>query len=97
MYKKTAKSKKLSHIKCFATRARAVYCILNTGERFDFDSILHAGKWWYDNYRPFGEIYSTATYQRKIEDSIAGKEIECGNKSHKRYTHITNIKWFYLV
>lgn len=86
-----------NHPEHMASRSMAVYCILDTGERFDFDSILHAGKWWYDNYKPFGEVYSTATYQRKIEDSIAGKEIECGNKNHKRYVHITNIKWYTIV
>lgn len=98
-YVKTKKQKTntSANAKIFATRSKAVYCILDTGARFEFDSILHAGKWWYDNYKPFGEVYSTATYQRKIEASIAGKEIECGNKNHKRYVHITNIKWFYVV
>ena len=48
-----------------ASRSLGVYCILDTGETLEFDSILHAGKWWYDNYKPFGEVYSTATYQRK--------------------------------
>ena len=78
-----------------ATRSKAVYCILDTGEKFEFDSILHAGKWWYETYKPFGEIYSTATYQRKIEASIAGKEIKYGCSTHKCYKIITNIKWFY--
>ena len=85
-----------------ATRSRAVYCILDTGERFEFDSILHAGKWWYETYKPFGETYSTATYQRKIEASIAGKEIiyQSGHdsRSHGKKNiiiKITNIKWFY--
>jgi len=78
----------------FATRSLACYCILDTGARFDFESILDAGKWWYDNYKPFGDIYSTATYQRKIEASIAGKEIVYGNKTHKKYKKITNIAWY---
>ena len=82
------------HPENMASRSIVVYCILNTGEQFEFKSILDAGKWWYENYKPFGEIYSTATYQRKIEDSINGKEIEFGNKSHKKYKKITNIKWF---
>lgn len=79
----------------FATRSRKVSCLLDTGESFTFESILAAGRWWYEHYKPFGEVYSTATYQRKIEDSIAGKLIKCGNKTHKRYIEITNIKWFY--
>ena len=99
--KKTSKNYK----KCiqFATRSRAVYCILDTGERFEFDSILRAGKWWYETYRPFGESYSTATYQRKIEASIAGKDIiyNSGHDSRSQgkknnIIKITNIKWFYV-
>lgn len=85
-----------------ATRSLPVYCILDTGERYDFDSIIHAGKWWYENYKPFGETYSTATYQRKIEASIAGREIiyHSGHDSRSRnkkniIIKITNIKWFY--
>lgn len=82
------------HPENMASRSITVYCILDTGEQFEFKSILDAGKWWYDNYKPFGEIYSTATYQRKIEASIEGKEIEFGCKTHKKYKKITNIKWF---
>lgn len=82
------------HPENMASRCIPVYCILDTGERFDFKSILDAGKWWYINYKPFGEIYSTATYQRKIENSIKGLDIEYGNKLHKKYIKITNIKWF---
>ena len=82
------------HPENMASRSMEVYCILDTGERYEFDSILHAGKWWYENYKPFGEIYSTATYQRKIEASIAGKEIAFGCPTHKCYKIITNIKWF---
>ena len=77
------------------TRSLGVYCILISGEKFEFHSILDAGKWWYENYKPFGEIYSTATYRRKIEASIAGKEIEYGNKNHTNYKKITNIKWYW--
>lgn len=85
------------HPENMASRSVAVYCILDSGEKYEFKSIKDAGKWWYENYKPFGEKYSTATYQRKIEASIAGKEIECGNKNHKRYVHITNIKWYITV
>lgn len=82
------------HPENMASRSMGVYCILNTGERYEFDSILHAGKWWYENYKPFGETYSTATYQRKIEASIAGKEIAFGCPTHKCYKVIDNITWF---
>ena len=82
------------HPENMASRSITVYCILDTGEQFEFNSILDAGKWWYENYKPFGETYSTATYQRKIEASIAGKEIEFGCKTHKKYKKITNIKWY---
>ena len=33
-----------NHPENFATRSRAVYCILDSGERHDFKSILEAGK-----------------------------------------------------
>lgn len=33
------------HPEHFATRSKPVYCILDTGERFDFESIIEAGKW----------------------------------------------------
>lgn len=85
------------HPEHMASRSIGVYCILDTGEKYEFDSILHAGKWWYETYKPFGEVYSIATYQRKIEASIAGKEIEYGNKTHANYKKITNIKWYYVI
>lgn len=82
------------HPEHFASRSAAVYCILDTGEQFEFKSILDAGLWWYKNFKPFGEVYSTATYQRKIKASIASKPITFGNKVHKCYVEITNIKWY---
>lgn len=85
------------HPENLASRSKAVFCILDTGEKFEFKSILDAGKWWYTTYKPFGPIYSTATYQRKIESSIAGNQIEYGCKTHKKYKIITNIKWYYVV
>ena len=78
-----------------ANASLPVYCILEDGQRFEFKSIKDGGKWWYDNYKPFGEVYSTATYQRKIEASANGKEIIFGNKTHKIYKKITNIKWYF--
>jgi len=99
---KEKKLNKTKKCKQFATRSKAVYCILDTGERFDFESILLGGKWWYENYKPFGETYSSATYQRKIEASIAGKEIKynAGHDSRKKHDKnmiivINNIKWYY--
>lgn len=85
------------HPENMASRALAVYCILENGDRYEFDSILHAGQWWFDNYKPFGEVYSVPTFQRKIEASINGKLITFGNKTHKNYKEVTNIKWFYVV
>lgn len=85
-----------NHPENYATRSRPVYCIcLTTGERHDFKSILDAGRWWYDTFRPFGEIYSSTTYQRKIESSIQNKKITFGVKNTKRYKEITDIQWYY--
>ena len=84
----------LGKIKTLATRSIGCYCIINTGETFYFDSILEAGLWWYNNYKPFGETYSDATYQRKIKASIAGKPITFGNKTHNSYKEVTNIRWY---
>ena len=78
----------------FATRSIQVYCVLDNGDRFDFPSILDAGLWWYNNYKPFGETYSSATYKRKILKSIEGKPIEFSLSSKKDYKIITNIKWY---
>ena len=82
------------HPENMATRSVGVYCILDTGERFEFESILAGGKWWYNTFKPFGEIYSEATYQRKIKKSIAGEKITFGNKGTKKYKEITNINWY---
>lgn len=85
-----------NHPEHFATRSIRVYCILDTGEKFYFNSILEAGKWWYKTYKPFGENYSIPTFQRKIEASIRGEEITFGIKSKPTCIKITNIKWFLL-
>ena len=83
----------LGKIKAFATRSVSCYCILITGERFSFESILEAGLWWYNNFKPFGETYSEVTYQRKIKASIAGKPISFGTRGRPDYKEVTNIKW----
>lgn len=85
---------KTTKIKALATRSVGCYCIIDTGESFYFDSILEAGLWWYNTYKPFGETYSDATYQRKIKASIAGKSITFGNKGRDSYKEVTNIKWY---
>lgn len=84
----------LGRLNCFATRSVKCYCIVNNTEKYSFESILEAGIWWYENYKPFGDIYSDATFQRKIKASIEGKEITYGNKNRSTYKHITNIKWY---
>jgi group I intron endonuclease len=84
----------LGKIKAFATRSVPCYCILITGERFSFGSILEAGLWWYNNFKPFGETYSEVTYQRKIKASIAGKSISFGTRGRPDYKEVTNIKWY---
>ena len=76
-----------------ATRSIAVYCIID-GNKYEFKSIKDAGLWWFNNYQPFGDIYSEATYQRKIKKSINGDDITFSSKNKVDYKIITNIKWF---
>ena len=81
----------------FSTRSVECYCILENGERHDFDSIRDGAVWWYENFKPFGEKFAEVTYQRKIKKSIKGEDIkfeiqEKGKK--KEYIYITNIRWF---
>ena len=101
---KNANSKRVKELKAakelrksFATRSIPVYCILDTGERFDFESILDAGIWWYETFKPFGEIYSDSNYQRKIKASIKTNHIQSRLLIDNRYktVYITNIQWFY--
>lgn len=88
------------HPEHFATRSVPVYCILNTGEKYDFKSINDACIWRYNTFKPFGEKYVAVTLQRKIEASIVGKEIayretylENGIKKYRRIK-VANIKWY---
>jgi len=46
----------------FDTRSLKCYCVLKSGEIKQFKSIKDAGLWWYENYHPFGESYSQATF-----------------------------------
>lgn len=64
------------------------YCIID-GVRKDFQNYKEAGIWWYNEYKPFGEKYSQATYQRKI--------IECIEKGYcmfKRNKYTFDIQWY---
>lgn len=74
------------------TRSIGCYCILNTGERFDFHSYKDAGIWWYENFNPFKVPYAQVTFQRKIISSIKGENITYGRGENKMY--INNIKWY---
>lgn len=85
---------KTNYKKMFATRSVPVYCILDTGEKFEFRNIRDATIWWFNNYHPFGNNYSECTLQRKIKRSIVTGVIEYGNTNHKDYKKITNIKWY---
>lgn len=78
------------------TRSIACYCILDTGERFDFHSYRDAGIWWYNTYKPFGDIkYAECTFQRKIKASINGEQISYTiTKPNRKKIIITNIKWY---
>jgi len=86
---------KLEHnFSMFQTRNVSCYCIIDSGERFDFKSIRDATIWWFEKYHPFGEHYSECVLQRKIKKSIKGEKITHGNSNHKDYKEITNIKWY---
>ena len=74
------------------TRSIPVYCICEEFGKVEFHNIKLAGLWWFENYKPFGEAYSQPTFQRKILDSINGKDIKYNNRGKKYY--ISNIKWF---
>ena len=75
-----------------ATRNIACYCKLDTGEVYEFDSYKSAAIWWFDKYKPFGEVFSLTTYQRKINKSILGESITYSNRGRKIF--VNNIKWF---
>lgn len=53
--------------KCYDTSI-ACYCVDEFGKEHHFHSYLDAGKWWFENYKPFP--YSACVYQRKIKQSI---------------------------
>lgn len=74
------------------TRSIGCYCIDEKGDKHLFHSYKDGGIWWFENYKPFGDSYCQATMQRKIIDSINGKDIKYNNRGKKYF--ITNIKWF---
>lgn len=78
------------------TRSIPCYCILDTGEKFEFHSYRDAGLWWYNNFKPFGDIkYAECTFQRKIKASIAGKPIEYTKQGPlKEKIIVNNIRWY---
>ena len=73
------------------TRSVECYCIVDD-KKYYFHNYLLAGKWWYENFKPFGNSYSESTFQRKIKASIAGKQIEYGRGKNKII--INNIRWY---
>lgn len=70
-----------------------LYCILNTGEKYYFNSIKEAGIWWHQKFKPF-KHYSTCVYQRKILKSINNEELFYFDKTTRTKYSITNIKWY---
>ena len=70
-----------------------VFCILNTGEKYYFNSIKEAGIWWHKQFSPF-KHYSVCVYQRKIIKSINNEELYYFDKDKRIKQSITNIKWY---
>lgn len=75
----------------YDTRSIACYCVDECGKEHHFYSYLDAGKWWYENYRPFP--YSTCTYQRKIQQSIK-LGYATYRDMHKKTHFFYSPKWF---
>lgn len=91
------------NVPMFATRNNSCYCILNSGERYDFESIRNATIWWFNTFHPFGDKYAECTLQRKIKASARGEQItylaKCNSsKKHEAKDNevkiINNIKWY---
>lgn len=75
----------------YDSRSVACYCIDEYGNEHHFYSYLDGGIWWFENYKPFP--YSSATYQRKIKQSIKygyATYRDLHKKTHWFYTP----KWF---
>lgn len=69
------------------TRSIGCYCILETGERFDFHSYRDAWHWWCEQDNPF-DANAECVYQRKIKQSI---DVGYYSYKHKKYFYP---KWF---
>lgn len=77
------------------TRSISCYCIDATYGTLQFKNYKEAGLWWFNTYHPFGNKYSSATYQRKIKDCI-DKGYCLYRKSNQTTIKITtdDIKWY---
>jgi group I intron endonuclease len=77
-------------VKSGDTRSIGCYCVDEYNKEHHFHSYLDAGKWWYENYKPFP--YSSCTYQRKIKQSIEHGYSTYGREPNK--LTITNPRWY---
>ena len=76
------------------TRSIGCYCIdMITGEQHNFHSYKDGGIWWYNTYKPFGDKYSQATYQRKIISCIKTGQCEFGKAPNKIIITSETIVW----
>ena len=73
------------------TRSIPCYCLDNDVRR-DFKNYKEAGIWWYNTYKPFGDKYSQATYQRKIISCIDNGY--CYFKKKKYDFRTQGLYWF---
>lgn len=73
----------------------ACYCIVD-GNKYSFNNYKEAGLWWYNTYHPFGDVYSSATYQRKIIDCIENGYCVYRDKHTHKDTIIVSsvIRWY---
>lgn len=76
------------------TRSVGCYCIDELGQKHEFHSYRDAGKWWFNNYKPFP--YSECVYQRKIKQCIelGYCYYTPGGCNRSATIKIDNIKWY---
>lgn len=72
---------------------KKVYCIDENGLKHSFDSSEKAAIWWFNTYKPCGEVYVKSVLLRKIRESIRGMKIFHGKNQYAMH-EITNIKWY---
>lgn len=70
-----------------------VYCIDEQNIRHDFNSMKDATIWWFNNYKPCGEIYVHSVLIAKIRDSIRGIKIFHGKNQYAMH-ELTDVKWY---